>query len=70
MANPALKTRVPIPVVLLVVIALGVVGLILAQVAAGFFFSIVRLVLILCAFAAFAGIGLFLWRRGEKPETP
>jgi hypothetical protein len=59
------RSRLPIPVIVLVVLALVVVGLLLAQAAVSLFLSIVRLAIILTAFACFGFVGLFLWRRGD-----
>lgn len=64
MDTPVARPKVPIPVAIVVVIALVVVALLLAQAAVSFFLGIVRLVLILAAFAGIAVVGLFLWRRG------
>ena len=44
---------------------LRVLGLILAQFAIGVLVSVIKLVLILIAFAALAFVGLYLWRRGD-----
>ena len=66
MTSPMLPSRLPIPVVLLVVVAIVVIGLILAQAAIGFFLGIIRLFMILGGFAALGFVGLFLWRRGER----
>ena len=65
MSPPTTRSRLPIPVIALIVIALVVVGLLLAQAAISFFLGLVRLALILTAFAAFGFIGLYLWRRGD-----
>ena len=66
MTSPAAPSRLPIPVMLLVGMAIVVIGLILAQAAMGFFLGIVRLLMILGGFAAIGFVGLFLWRRGER----
>ncbi len=66
MGSAMTDNRPPTPVVALVGAALLVVGLLLAQSAIGFLFSILRLVLILVAFAAIGAVGLYLWRRGES----
>lgn len=68
MDGSAVRPKIPIPVMLLVIVALAVMGVILAQAAIGFFLGIVRLMLILAAFVAIAFVGLFLWRRGEKGD--
>lgn len=65
MDGPAVRTKLPIPVLLLTIVALGVVGLLLASAAAGLFLGIVRLAIILAGFVAIGFVGLFLWRRGE-----
>ncbi|MDH3679871.1 MAG: hypothetical protein OEV40_07970 [Acidimicrobiia bacterium] len=65
MASSAVRTKLPIPVLLLTVVALAVVGLLLASAAVGFFLGIVRLVIVLAGFVAIGFVGLFLWRRGE-----
>lgn len=65
MGSSATHSRIPIPVALLVVVALIVVGLLLAQVVAGLVLGIVRLSLILGAFVAIGFVGLYLWRRGD-----
>ena len=70
MTSPVLGTRLPIPVMLLVLVAIVVIGLILAQAAVGFFLGIVRLLMILGGFAAIGFVGLFLWRRGERGSPP
>ncbi len=55
----------PIPVVLLVITALIVLGLLVAQFAVGVVLWVLRLVLIAGAFAVIALVGLYLWRRGD-----
>jgi hypothetical protein len=65
MASTARRTRVPFPLIVLVVAALVVVGLLLAQSATSLFRSIVELAILCTAFAAIGLIGLFLWRRGD-----
>jgi hypothetical protein len=49
----------------LVILSLAVVGLLLAQAAVSFFLGILRLLIILAAFACIGFIGLYLWRRGD-----
>jgi hypothetical protein len=63
-------SRVPIPVIVLVGVALLVLGLLLAQFVIGVIIGLVKLVLILATFAAFAAIGLYLWRRGDVGSRP
>lgn len=65
MDTPAVRPRVPIPVMLLVGAAVVVIGLLLAQAAIGFVIGILRLVLILAGFVAVGYVGLYLWRRGD-----
>lgn len=65
MSSTATRSRIPIPVALLVLVALVVVGLLLAQAATGFLLGIVRLSLILGAFVVIGFVGLYLWRRGD-----
>ncbi len=58
-------TRPPIVLLVLVAAALLVVGLILAQAAVALFIRLVQLVLIMCAFAGIAFLGLYLFRKGD-----
>jgi hypothetical protein len=52
-------------VIVLVVAALVVAGLLLAQGAMGVFNALVQLAVIVAAFGMLGLIGLFLWRRGD-----
>ncbi|MEM9134747.1 MAG: hypothetical protein AAF962_17230 [Actinomycetota bacterium] len=58
-------SRPPLALMVLVAAALLVVGLILAQAAVALFIRVVQLVLILCAFAGIAFLGLYLLRKGD-----
>jgi hypothetical protein len=52
-------------VIVLTIVALVVVGLLLAQAAVSIFLGIVRLAILVTAFACLGFVGLFLWRRGD-----
>lgn len=58
-------SRPPIALLVLVAAALLVVSVILAQAAVALFIRLVQLVLILCAFAGIAVLGLYLLRKGD-----
>ncbi len=59
------QARVPVGVVGIVVIALIVVGLLLASAAATFVARLIQLAAIAGAFLAIGGVGWFLFKRGD-----
>ncbi len=61
----AAEPRIPIPVIVLVGAALIVLILLLSQFVISLIIGVVKLALILVAFAGLGLIGLYLWRRGD-----
>ncbi len=66
MDMPAVKTRLPLPVVLLIAAAVVVVGLLILQAAIAFFVWLFRLALIVLGFIAIAWVASYLLRRGRR----
>ncbi len=59
------RHRAPVPLVVLVATAVGVLGLLLAPVLTGVIIGLLRLALVLIGFFLIALVGLYLWRRGD-----